>query len=84
MLSLKPKSKKAVNPISPDHYAKHAIEPWEFVCANATPEELLGFVRYTVFYYVFRAGQKGTVEEDLKKAAWYINSYLNHLETTRR
>lgn len=61
----------------PDHYggaesayeAIKVIEAWQ-----------LGFHLGNVVKYIARAGKKGAALEDLKKAAWYLNRYIEAVE----
>ena len=43
----------------------------------------LGFHLGNIVKYLSRAGRKGDVLEDLKKARWYLDRYINLLEGTR-
>jgi len=40
----------------------------------------LGFCLGNAVKYICRAGKKGQVLEDLKKAAWYVNREIERLE----
>lgn len=61
----------------PDHYggvdnpyeAIRVIEAWS-----------LGFCLGNAAKYICRAGKKGDVLTDLKKAAWYLNREIERLE----
>lgn len=43
-----------------------------------TPEELRGFIKMTIFRYLWREQHKGG-DRDLQKAQWYLNWYLQHI-----
>ena len=68
----------AVDNINPDHYKKHPsgveciaiIEHFNFNLGNAIK-------------YIWRAGLKEDVLEDLKKAQWYINREIGKLENDK-
>lgn len=55
----------------PPHYTKGGIEPIDFIEANK-----LGYHLGNAVKYIVRAPHKGKMEEDLKKAIWYLNRYL--------
>jgi hypothetical protein len=44
--------------------------------AKSTPEEFAGYLRLNCLKYLSRAGHKGNVLEDYKKAAWYLNKLI--------
>ncbi len=64
----------------PDHYggrdavyeAIKVIEAWG-----------LGFCLGNTVKYISRAGKKGEVLEDLRKARWYLDRYIRSLENSR-
>lgn len=57
-----------------DHYARKAIQPWDYIAANG-----LDFFEGNVVKYVTRYAAKGNVD-DLRKAQHYI-SKLIEIET---
>jgi hypothetical protein len=59
----------------PPHYTQH---PSGIECIQVT--EHLNFCRGNAIKYIWRAGEKGSEIEDLKKAAWYINREIARLE----
>jgi hypothetical protein len=59
----------------PPHYTQH---PSGIECIQVT--EHLNFCRGNAIMYIWRAGEKGSEIEDLKKAAWYINREIARLE----
>ncbi|WP_249024910.1 DUF3310 domain-containing protein, partial [Moraxella caviae] len=72
-LGEKPRKNPKGDPINPSHYTTHqsGIE-----CIEIT--EHLSFCLGNCFKYLYRAGKKGDMVEDLKKAAWYAErAYLN-------
>jgi hypothetical protein len=63
------------DPIKPNHYKK-GIEPLAFIQSWG-----LGFELGNLVKYVVRAKYKGTEIEDLKKAAYYLQRYIEHRES---
>ena len=62
----------------PPHYTQH---PSGVECIQVT--EHFNFCRGNAIKYIWRAGEKGSEIEDLKKAAWYINREIERLEEQR-
>lgn len=70
---------KKHNPISnmidhPSHYNRGKIEVIDFI-----EDQGLSFHLGNVIKYVARAGSKGDKLEDLKKARWYLDRYINEV-----
>jgi hypothetical protein len=63
----------------PPHYNQAGIECIEAIQAALTPEEFKGYCKGNNFKYTWRENYKGK-DEDLAKAAWYLNRYLSTLE----
>jgi uncharacterized protein DUF3310 len=64
------------DPISkPKHYTTH---PSGIECITIT--EHMGFCIGNAIKYLWRAGQKGSTVEDLKKARWYVDREISRLE----
>ncbi len=59
----------------PAHYTDGGIETIDFIEAKRLPYHLGNVVKY-----VSRAGKKIDEVEDLKKAQWYLNRYIELLE----
>ena len=60
---------------SPSHYKQgriEAIEVIEDVVAGA-PEPVLGYLVGQTLKYLLRVWHKGNPNQDLQKAAWYLN-----------
>ena len=60
---------------SPSHYKQgriEAIEVIEDVVAGA-PEPVLGYLVGQALKYLLRVWHKGNPNQDLQKAAWYLN-----------
>lgn len=61
---------------NPAHYTSGGIECIDYLRAKLTPEEFRGFLRGNVLKYMSRAGMKGDVIEDYRKAAWYLSRLI--------
>lgn len=55
----------------PSHYTDGGIETIDFIEAKKLPYHLGNAVKY-----ISRAGKKDDEIQDLKKAVWYINRYI--------
>lgn len=67
---------KASDPVNhPAHYTAH---PSGVECIDVV--EHMNFCRGNAVKYLWRAGEKGSAIEDLKKAVWYINREIARLE----
>lgn len=62
------------DPVKPNHY-KIGLEPLSYIQSWN-----LGFELGCVVKYVSRAKHKGSEIEDLKKAAYYLQRYIEHRE----
>ena len=70
------------NNINPEHYRIGGIETWDYMVAKLTKEELIGYVKGNVLKYITREKHKGELE-DIKKAQWYINNLVYHVEANK-
>jgi hypothetical protein len=59
----------------PPHYKSH---PSGIECIRIT--EHFNFNRGNAIKYIWRAGEKNSEIQDLKKAAWYINREIERME----
>lgn len=59
----------------PSHYNSGQIEAIEVI-----EDWSLGFHLGNVIKYISRAGKKGSELEDLQKAKWYLDRYLEKYE----
>lgn len=76
-MSEKNTSKEAVN--SPSHYlASSGVEVIDAIEAWGMGP---GFCAGNVIKYVARYNHKGNPLEDLKKAQWYLNRLIQHVES---
>ena len=67
-----PKQEDVIN--HPSHYTRGKIEVIDFI-----EDQGLSFHLGNVIKYVARAGSKGDKLEDLKKARWYLDRYINEV-----
>ena len=58
----------------PSHYTRGKIEVIDFIEDQQLPYHLGNVIKY-----VARAGYKGNKLEDLKKARWYLDRYINEV-----
>lgn len=59
----------------PPHYTQH---PSGVECIDIT--EHMNFCRGNAVKYIWRAGEKGSEIEDLKKARWYLDREIARIE----
>jgi hypothetical protein len=64
---------------APPHYRQGDIECIDAIRSALTDDEFRGYVKGNAIKYLWREKHKGG-DEDLKKAAWY----LNRIEATRK
>lgn len=67
-----PKKEDVVN--HPSHYTRGKIEVIDFIEDQQLPYHLGNVIKY-----IARAGYKGDKLEDLKKARWYLDRYINEV-----
>lgn len=60
----------------PKHYTTGNIEVIDYI-----EDKELGYHLGNVVKYISRAEHKGKPLEDLKKAQWYLNRYIERLES---
>lgn len=59
----------------PEHYNAGTIECINYIKDKLSSDELRGFIKGNVIKYLTREAKKNK-DEDLKKAQWYLNWYL--------
>lgn len=64
---------------NPTHYNSH---PSGIECIQVT--EHMNFNLGNVVKYLWRAGEKGNLLEDLKKAAWYLNREIERVSQCKK
>lgn len=67
-----PKQEDVIN--HPSHYTRGKIEVIDFIEDQQLPYHLCNVIKY-----ISRAGHKGDKLEDLKKARWYLDRYINEV-----
>lgn len=67
-----PKNEDVIN--HPSHYTRGNIEVIDFIEDQQLPYHLGNVIKY-----IARAGHKGDKLEDLKKARWYLDRYINEV-----
>lgn len=67
-----PKEEDVIN--HPSHYTRGNIEVIDFIEDQQLPYHLGNVIKY-----IARAGHKGDKLEDLKKARWYLDRYINEV-----
>ena len=67
-----PKKEDVIN--HPSHYTRGNIEVIDFIEDQQLPYHLGNVIKY-----IARAGYKGDKLEDLKKARWYLDRYINEV-----
>ena len=67
-----PKNEDVIN--HPTHYTRGKIEVIDFIEDQQLPYHLGNVIKY-----IARAGYKGDKLEDLKKARWYLDRYINEV-----
>lgn len=72
--TLKTLSNDPVN--NPSHYTDGRIEVIDYICDKF---DIKSFCLGNAIKYISRAGKKNNEVEDLKKAIWYINHYIETL-----
>ena len=59
----------------PPHYRSGDVECIQAIESALTPEEFRGYCKGNVIKYTWREQYKGK-DQDLEKAVWYLNRYL--------
>lgn len=65
----------AKDPINPPHYKNGPFKMRNLECIEVTRH--LPFAAGNAVKYVWRAGNKGPVMEDLKKSMWYLTEWIS-------
>lgn len=65
----------AKDPINPSHYKNGPFKMKNLECIEVTRH--LPFAAGNAVKYVWRAGNKGPVMEDLKKSMWYLTEWIS-------
>ena len=57
----------------PSHYKQGSIECIDAMRQQFTKEEVVAFCKLNAFKYLWRSNHKGTHQQDIDKANWYLN-----------
>ncbi|MBO6232814.1 MAG: DUF3310 domain-containing protein [Clostridia bacterium] len=60
----------------PAHYTKGGIECIDAMKSAYGKEAVKDFCKCNAFKYLFRMDNKSNTREDVEKAIWYLNKYL--------
>lgn len=61
----------------PSHYETGGIECFDAIVASQGTEAAKDFCLCNAFKYIWRCKHKGKSLEDVKKAIWYLNKYVD-------
>lgn len=64
----------------PAHYETNGIECIDAMVASQGVEAVQNYCVCNAFKYIWRHQHKGKSDEDIQKAIWYLNRYLNLCE----
>lgn len=64
----------------PAHYETNGIECIDAMIASQGAEAVRSYCVCNAFKYIWRHQHKGKSDEDIQKAIWYLNRYLNLYE----
>lgn len=69
--------------VHPQHYGGDTTyETIKVLAEWMSDEQFAGFLLGNTIKYLSRAGKKDALAQDLKKAAWYLDRYISHVERT--
>lgn len=68
---------------SPSHYTDGGEEFTDGEEARMTAEQFEGAMLFNARKYLRRAGKKGPISEDLRKARWYIDRLIANVEESK-
>lgn len=60
----------------PSHYETGKFECIDVMLETQGLETVLGFCKCNAFKYIYRSNFKGSEREDIEKAIWYLEKYL--------
>lgn len=61
----------------PAHYETGGIECFDAIVASQGIDAAMNFCLCNAFKYIWRCQHKGKTVEDIEKAIWYLNKYLD-------
>jgi hypothetical protein len=62
------------------HYRDMAVQPWDAMHSWLGGEGFIGYLRGSAINYLARAGAKGPMREDVKKARHCLDRLIEELE----
>lgn len=66
----------------PPHYNQGGVETIDGILAALGTEAFVAYCRGNAMKYIWRAGHKDDIVQDLKKAVWYLNRAIQTIEPT--
>lgn len=64
----------------PDHYNQGGIECIDAMVAAFGKAKVFDFCHLNAMKYLWRAGRKGSIVEDMRKAQWYLDKAISLIE----
>ena len=70
--------------INPDHYRNYRTEVIDILedAARRAPDAVVGGNQWQVLKYMLRLWDKENALQDARKAKWYLERLISHLETS--
>jgi hypothetical protein len=70
------------DPINPQHYRNYRVEVIDILedAVRRAPDAVVGSLQYQVLKYMLRLWDKDGPLQDSKKARWYLDRLITHLE----
>lgn len=65
----------------PPHYSQGGVETIDGIRAALGKEAFVAYCRGNAMKYIWRAGHKDDITQDLKKAVWYLNRAIAETST---
>ena len=66
----------------PPHYNQGGVETIDGIRSALGDEAFIAYCRGNAMKYIWRAGHKDDIGQDLKKAIWYLNRALQTITPT--
>lgn len=70
--------------INPDHYKVGGIETIDYLRAKLTQQEFAGYCRGNALKYLSRTGHKDDAAQEIGKAIWYLERWLDSRSHTHK
>ena len=68
----------------PSHYKVGGIEAIDYIEAKLSKEEFAGYCRGNALKYLSRAGHKDATDQEIGKAIWYLQRWLDSRSRTSK